>query len=99
MCSVSKGWRNEDISTKTCISFVQKICVSTVRGYDISLLTSYEGEPVGLSVDGASVGELLGLREGLVVGLPVTGDDEGLAVGFEVTGDRLGDTVGLEVVG
>ena len=67
--------------------FVQKICVSKVRGlYDISLLTSYEGEPVGLSVDGTSVGELLGLREGL-------------AVGFEVTGDRLGDTVGLEVVG
>ena len=68
-------------------------------GYDISLLTSYEGEPVGLSVDGASVGGPLGLREGLAVGLAVTGDDEGLAVGFEVTGDTLGETVGLEVVG
>ena len=74
------------MSTKKYISFAQKICVSKVRGYDISLLTSYEGEPVGLPVDGAAVGELLGLREGL-------------AVGFEVTGERLGDTVGLEVVG
>ena len=47
-----------------------------------------------MSVDGASVGEPLGLREGLVVGLAVTGDDDGELVGSKVTRDLLGVGVG-----
>ena len=66
------------MSTKKYISFVQKICVSKVRGYDISLLTSYEGEPVGLSVIGFSVG--------CMEGLSVTGLEVGCLVGLSVIG-------------
>ena len=81
--------------------YINKRKVYLYKSY--ALLTSYEGEPVGLSVDGASVGELLGLREGLAVGLAVTGDDEGLAVGSDdsLTGDIVGEfvtaVVGLSV--
>ena len=49
-----------------------------------SSLTSYEGLDVGLSVDGVSVGELLGLRVGLVVCL-TEGEDVGTLLG-EVVG-------------
>ena len=55
------------------------------------------GDELGKLV--TSIGELLGLRVRLVVGLSVTGEALGKLVGLEVTGDKLGETVGLDVVG
>ena len=52
-----------------------------------SSLTSYEGLEVGFSVDGESVGDLLGLRVGLDIGLA-----EGKAVGT-----LLGEVVGCNI--
>ena len=67
----------------TTISTKKYICTKVMA----SLLTSYEGLDVGLSVDGELVGDLLGLRVGL---------DIGLAEG-ESVGTLLGEVVGCNI--
>jgi len=45
------------------------------------------------------VGEAVGLKVGLRVGLDVVGERVGLRVGLDVVGDREGDRVGVLVLG
>ena len=82
-----------DVSTKKYITFVQRYAYQKSEDTNNGLLTSYEGEFVGLAVIGFSVGcmeglSVTGLEVGCFVGLSVIG----LSVGFnEGEADGLGD--------